>query len=477
MMSSHESHSPAVLLLAVFLLPLCVVDAVNGQAPPPDGKAERSSQNMHVQSHVPLGGAFTTADIEIEQELSRPYVYVSRMLVHGFDIIELDDSGKGEQIFSWRIENAELHQGSGAMDGKYFKLNGRYYYVQGFQFRQGGPDADLGAIVFDVTGLPDVSTVREVGRIRAPDTPGGFHNVFAYKHSDGRVLLFTTVVGPHANIYDMEVFLNDGPEQGLIGRIPVPENPTPATGLSQTYHDFYIGFDPATQQDKFYAASQPVGAYIFDVSRPEAPKLITSVSGVPGVTRDHTFVPTPDGRYAVAESHLRYSPIRVYDLKPGLDGEVRTISRPVGAWTANWRTHAHNLEMRWPYVFVANYEEGLQVINLLDPTRPYTEGFFDTYDGPTEHGYGGSANPEGPNTSFFTEVANGAFSVDVRNADGLIVIGDFRTGFWSVRMDGFDGWDGRKWGMPNVSSAQDWDNGPEGVRPRQVSLRIGMGKQ
>ena len=34
------------------------------------------------------------------------------------------------------------------------------------------------------------------------------------------------------------------------------------------------------------------------------------------------------------------------------------------------------------------------------------------------------------------------------------------TGFWTFRMDGFSGWNGEKWGVPNISSAQDWDNGP-----------------
>ena len=59
---------------------------------------------------------------------------------------------------------------------------------------------------------------------------------------------------------------------------------------------------------------------------------------------------------------------------------------------------------------------------------------------------------------------NGAFGIDVRNADGLIVISDLTTGFWAFKMDGFDGWNGHQWGVPNVSSAQDWDNGPEGAQ-------------
>jgi hypothetical protein len=37
-------------------------------------------------------------------------------------------------------------------------------------------------------------------------------------------------------------------------------------------------------------------------------------------------------------------------------------------------------------------------------------------------------------------------------------------------MDGFDGWNGHQWGMPNQSSAQDWDNGPDGLKkPGKVS--------
>ncbi len=49
---------------------------------------------------------------------------------------------------------------------------------------------------------------------------------------------------------------------------------------------------------------------------------------------------------------------------------------------------------------------------------------------------------------------NGAFGVDVRNDDGLIVVSDSTSGFWAFRMQEFGGWDGADWGMPDVSSAQ-----------------------
>jgi len=173
------------------------------------------------------------------------------------------------------------------------------------------------------------------------------------------------------------------------------------------------------------------------------------------------------GRYAVAEAEYQYAPLRIFDLKPGLDGQTKVISRPIGAWTSDWKTVAHNMEVRWPYVFVSGYEEGLQVFNMMDPTNPYTVGFHDTFDGP--HNKGTASTPT-PTSNWTWGVYDGAFGVDVRNADGLIVIEDFRTGFWAFKMEGFDGWNGRQWGMPNISSVQDWDNGPDGApKPQRVS--------
>ncbi|MEJ2320126.1 MAG: hypothetical protein P8Y21_12400 [Gemmatimonadales bacterium] len=51
--------------------------------------------------------------------------------------------------------------------------------------------------------------------------------------------------------------------------------------------------------------------------------------------------------------------------------------------------------------------------------------------------------------------------MDVRNADGLIVISDMATGFWAFSWEGFDGWSGGDWGVPDISSVQDWEKGPQ----------------
>ncbi len=404
------------------------------------------SGNITVLSHLPLGPRLSVSDIDLEQELDRPYAYVGRMVYgvegdKGIDIIDLHDPTNPKRIYTWRIEDQDLHLGTGGMDVKHFKWNGRYYVVQSLQFGQGGPDPDLGGVVLDVTGLPDPSTVKEVARIRSPDTPGGFHNIFVYKHSNGRVLLITTVSGPFAHVYDLGYVVEGFMDDARVAKSPVPDTTSERRG----YHDFYAGYHPDSGEDRFYGGGTG-GYYIYDVTDLDNPQLRISLAGVRGVRGGHTFTPSPDGRYVIAETEYQYAPIRIFDLQPALDGEVTNINRPISAWTADWENLVHNHEVRWPYVFASGYLDGLQIFSLMDPANPVTVGYYDTYVG-------------SPNKDR-TPVFNGAFGIDIRNADGLIVVSDMSTGFWTFRMEGFSGWNGEDWGVPNISSAQDWENGP-----------------
>jgi hypothetical protein len=63
--------------------------------------------------------------------------------------------------------------------------------------------------------------------------------------------------------------------------------------------------------------------------------------------------------------------------------------------------------------------------------------------------------------------------VKVRDYDGLIVISDANTGFWAFKLEGFDGWNGEDYGMPNLSSSQDWDNGPWGAPKSRAATGAG----
>ncbi|HXV62756.1 MAG TPA: hypothetical protein VEK15_18805 [Vicinamibacteria bacterium] len=407
------------------------------------------SDNLRVLSHVPLGPRLSVSDIDLEQEMNRPYAYVGRMVYgtegdKGVDIIDLHDPENAKRIYSWRIEDQDLHLGTGGMDVKHFKWKGRYYVVQSLQFRQGGPNPDLGAVVLDVTDLPDPSKVKEVARIREPELPGGFHNIFIYRHTNGAVLLFATVSGPFAHVYDLGRVVEGDLENALVAKVPVPEADSERRG----YHDFYVGYHPDSAEDRFYGGGTG-GYYVYDVTDLEQPTIRATLTGIRGVRSGHTFTPTPDGRYVIAETEYQYAPLRIFDLKPALDGEVENISEPIAAWTADWRHLVHNHEVRWPYVFVSGYLDGLQIFTLMNPKDPTTVAYYDTYLGP-------------PNEDRYP-MFNGAFGVDIRNADGLIVVSDMTTGFWAFRMEGFQGWNGADWGMPNISSVQDWERGPAAV--------------
>jgi hypothetical protein len=455
-------------LLTLHASPASAQDA-SGQPPVssgnlPNGKVGGSA-NMHLIAHVPLGGFFRVADGDIEQELSRPYAYIAQTRDRiGFTILNLKDLNNVKVLYRWKIENTALHQGLGTLRPKYFKLNGRYYVALCSQFSQGTPDADLGAIIFDVTSLPDTTKIKEVTRIRFPQMPGGFHNLFPYKHSDGRVLLFTTTTGAQANVYDLAKTLAGDKDQGLIGTIPVPQGNVraeafPGFGLVKAtgYHDFYIGYDPATRQDMFYGPGGG-GYYVFDVTNigKEEPKLLTSIQGPAGVAAGHTFTPTPDGKYAVTETEYQWAPLRIFDLQPGLEGKVQAITQPVSVWNWDWNDLAHNHEVRWPYVFVSGYEDGIEVFNMQDPAHPRTVAWYYTCECSHKTGFGGLPNWDGQS------IYNGAFGIMVRNTDGLILITDMNTGAWFFKLDGFNGWNGADWAMPNISSAQDWDHGPDG---------------
>ena len=429
-------------LFSLLLVAGLVSSAVAQEQDTPWTAIDPGSDNVEVLGHIPLGAPLNTMDIEIEQEVGRPFAYVSRGTVGaghemGTDIVDISDPANPKIVKRWRIPNQDLHTGLGGMDIKYFKWNGRYYVVQSLQFGP-GPDQDLGAVILDVTGLPDGDSVREVARINEPDLPGGFHNIFIYKHSSGRVLLLTTVNGPNAHAYDLGMIVEGNREDALVGVIPGPEV------QNGSYHDLYAAWHPDTEQDRFYGGGTN-GYYVFDITDIGNPNLEITLTGVTGVRYGHTFTPDPTGRYAVAETEYQYAPLRIFDMQEALDGETQNINRPISAWTAHWENLVHNHEVRWPYVFVSGYHDGLQIFSLMDPENPETVGYYDTYTGPRDVGAMAGA------------VANGAFGVDVRNEDGLIVISDMTTGFWTFRMEGFNGWSGEDWGVPDISSAQKWD--------------------
>src|SRR5262245_885199 len=95
------------LTASVLLAAMGAGAPVVAQAPPTPvipGVKTGGSRNIDVLVHLQLDSIAKTADITIEQELSRPYVYVARRLKpSGVDIINVKDPAKPRIIWAWRI--------------------------------------------------------------------------------------------------------------------------------------------------------------------------------------------------------------------------------------------------------------------------------------------------------------------------------------------------------------------------------------
>ena len=397
----------------------------------------RGSRNMELVGHLALGGMQSpqspsagfeylgrgTGHLVMDQEEGRPFVFVAREQQDRSDIaaINIADPSQPRIVGTWEPQGRKIG------DLTLFRHNTRTYlavtHSDGLSVREVS-DPDEGQ--FD----PAAGVAH----------PGGYHHVFAYRHSNGRSYLMTTGGGP-IDVFDIDRLLEGSSTP--VASYALPEE---VPNVDYGYHAMVAQWHADTESDRLYAAGAG-GYHVFDISDPMNPVLLTQVNSA-AVQIGRAVTATPDGSHLVTAAGYRTAPMRIFDLRPAFEGTVPRIRVAAGAWTADWRNLAENHELRWPFVFAAAMDDGLQVFNMMNPFEPYTVGFYDTWDGPR-------ASLSNKETH-----RNGAVDVDVRNHDGLIAVTDVNTGLWLIRMEAFEGWDGRGWGFANVSTVQDWDRGP-----------------
>ena len=397
----------------------------------------RGSRNMELVGHLALGGMQSpdspsagfealgrgTGHLVLDQEAGRPFVFVAREHDDGSDIVAINiaDPAQPRIVGTWEPQARQLG------DLTLFRHGSQSYLAA---------THDKGLSVRNVSDPDEGQFDPEA----AVDVDGGYHHVFAYRHSNGRSYLMATGGGP-IDVFDIDRLLNG--ETTPVASYALPEE---VTNVEYGYHAMAAQWHADSETDRLYAAGAG-GYYVFDITDPANPSLITGVSSA-AVQIGHAVSATPDGSHLVTAAGYRTAPMRIFDLRPAFEGTVPRIRVAAGAWTANWRNLAENHELRWPFVFTASMDDGLQVFNMMNPFEPYTVGSYRTWDGPQA-----SISDERTHR-------NGAIDVDVRNHDGLIAVTDANTGLWLVRMEAFEGWDGRGWGFANVSTVQDWDLGP-----------------
>ena len=120
-----------ILGVATFAFAAPAVAQDPGMSVPAFDAKRGGSEKVHMLGHVPSHqGAWKAADVEMEQDPSRPYVYLCGFTNFDVQIYDIRNTSAPKKVYEWTIENPELHRGIGAMDGKYFKIGNRYYYAQ-----------------------------------------------------------------------------------------------------------------------------------------------------------------------------------------------------------------------------------------------------------------------------------------------------------------------------------------------------------
>ncbi len=440
-----RTHNTRALRNSIFAVSFALIAASFIPARAQSQEYGTGTRSLSLVGHLSLGSmvradaAAFLVDVRLDQRPDRPYAYVAEQ--SGWAVVDLSNPAM-PVVAALMPEEYVAELGGGISSIDYLEVAGKDIIVVGRADRLS---------VFDASGLANGEKPIEVASIG-----GEFGSLFAYKHSSGRALLIASS-GGNAGVYDVAK-LFDG-HNGLDGRdardgnsgiavrlaeIPTPELPDSTFGYSSVFAAFHADSDA----DRFYGAGAG-GYHVYDITNIDSVRYVTSANPA-AVQRGLTTSPSADGRYLVTTAAYRTAPVRIFDLNPAIEGQFPTVRTSVGAWAANWHGFFLAHESRWPYVFVAAAEQGLQIFNARDVTDPYTVGSFST-----------SRRGEGTVNDKPDEVG-GAVSLDIRNHDGLIAVGDQQTGVWFLKLDGFSNWDGRGWGFPNISSAQDWEKGPNG---------------
>lgn len=416
------------IVLKHLVLMVVIISASSIAATPGAGQSDLASRNVELVSHVEWSdaGSDFSGPRYLAFETNRPRLYATSSTSVDVFSIETDELSRLGTI------ELELDTREASNDIKAFRVNGKDYLAVAFMAREGGGSG--GFIVYDTSG----DKADEVIRVSTNDN--GLINLFVYRHSDGRTLLFGAG-DSDLFVYDLAMLLNG--EIDPIRKIPSPDQVEPDL---KGFHDVFVGYHPDTAQDRLYTAGAG-GYYVYDITDPLADSLLVAINPA-GIKYGHKVAAEPRGNVVVTAPNYRLAPVRLYDLRPVFEGVVPRLRVATGAWATGWCNYVQHLEVRWPYVFVAAMDDGFQMFNMRDLDEVYTYAYYRTSGGSSD------CDPNAP--------AQGAFDIEVRNSDGLIAVSDLQTGLWVFKIESFDGWDGRGWGVPNVSSVQDWEGGPVG---------------
>lgn len=235
--------------------------------------------------------------------------------------------------------------------------------------------ADEGAStlqVLDLASLPD--TVMVVYNSNAFVRTA--HNIFI-DSSSARLYVCGTVA-PGLGFAPLRILDVSNPQQPQLLKSVSQIN-----GVSLPYvHDAFVRNDTAWLHCGF------AGMYIVDFSDLDAPQLIGTLDDYPQSGYNHSgwMHPAQPIYYLADETHGR--DLKVLDVQNTNDVSVVTTFHAGSA--QEQYSIPHNLLVRDDRLYVSYYYDGLQVFDLADPLNPSRIGYFPTSNRPHNNSYEGA---------------------------------------------------------------------------------------
>lgn len=263
----------------------------------------------------------------------------------------------------------------------------------------------------------DVEIRGDVLWVATEHDPDG-HGAYAYDISDaGAPIMLGALTGPglgqcHTLWLDGDMLYCASSDDGKVHLVDVtdPAAPQPRGSVGSPIgwiHDMYVSGDLAV-------ACFLWGGWAFlDVSDPMNPALAQQVPYAGAMT--HNAWPSADGGYLFTTDETAGGHLRVWDISDR-DAVVQ-VAEHFSSNGADPPAIVHNVRVLGDLAFVAWYEDGVQVLDVSDPTRPLLIGWYDTFPGPTAGWYAGawSAAPKLPYV-FVSDFSAGLFVLELEDS-------------------------------------------------------------
>jgi hypothetical protein len=203
----------------------------------------------------------------------------------------------------------------------------------------------------------------------------------------------------------MRVLSLNNPGIGATPETPVEIGAWPG-GTDPAPNAAYV-HDAVPVGNRLYASSIVAGYQrIFDVTNPAVPLEIWSWS-YPGAYT-HNSWPDASGNWLYVTDEVNGEPLKIFDIS------TPTAPTWTNTLTANQQAIVHNAHVRGNELYLANYTEGLRVLDISDPSHPAEFGYADSYGG-FSGGYGG------------------VWGVCPYFPSGTVIASDMQTGLWVYR--------------------------------------------